>query len=128
MNKPLITFITILLLVLVSAFVFSNSSTNENIVSESKGTITSDNIQTVTLGFKNYNYYPQQIKVKQGEPVRINLDKSVGGCYRDFTIRELDVKKYLKSSSDYVEFTPQNKGTYTFACSMGMGTGTLIVE
>ena len=34
----------------------------------------------------------------------------------------------LQTPTDYVEFTPTKKGTFGFACSMGMGTGTLIVE
>ena len=88
----------------------------------------SDAVQEVTISLKNYNYYPQTVTVKAGFPVRVNLDDSVQGCFRDFTIRELGVRKYLASPSDTVEFTPTKKGTYSFACSMGMGTGTLIVE
>ena len=77
---------------------------------------------------KNYNYYPQTVKVKANQPVRIYLDKSVAGCYRSFTIRDFGVVKYLETEKDYVEFTPNKKGSFRFACSMGMGTGTLIVE
>ena len=85
-------------------------------------------MQKIVLGIKNYNYYPNTIKVKAGEPVRIYLDNSVVGCYRSFTIREFGIAKYLKTPNDYIEFTPNKKGTFRFACSMGMGTGTLIVE
>ena len=88
----------------------------------------SGDIQEITLSMKNYNYYPQTIKVKVNEPVRIYLDNSVGGCYRAFTIRSLGISKRLQTPKDYVEFTPTEKGTFGFACSMGMGTGTLIVE
>ena len=58
----------------------------------------------------------------------IYIDKSVVGCYRGFTIRELGISKYLPTPDDYVEFTPTEPGTYGFACLMGMGTGTLVVE
>jgi plastocyanin domain-containing protein len=85
-------------------------------------------VQKVVLSMKNYNYYPNTIKVKEGQTVRIFLDKSVQGCYRSFTIRSFGIAKYLSTPNDYIEFTPNKKGTYTFACSMGMGTGTLIVE
>ena len=84
--------------------------------------------QKVTLGIKNYNYYPNTVTVKAGQPVRIYLDESVVGCYRGFVIRDFGISKYLRTPSDYVEFTPDKKGTFRFSCSMGMGTGTLIVE
>tara|TARA_Y100000034_G_C6844307_1_gene382291 strand:+ start:856 stop:1236 length:381 start_codon:yes stop_codon:yes gene_type:complete len=85
-------------------------------------------VQEVVIGMKNYNYDPKIVEVEVGKPVRIRLDKSVFGCFRDFTIRDLGVRKYLQSPNDYVEFIPENPGSYTFACSMGMGVGRLIVE
>ena len=45
-----------------------------------------------------------------------------------FTIRQLGLAKRLTTPSDTLDFTPTQKGTFRFACSMGMGTGTLIVE
>ena len=84
--------------------------------------------QKVVLSVKNLNYYPNTITIKEGTPVRIYLDESVTGCLRSFTIRDFGVAKYLKTPNDYVEFTPNKKGNFRFACSMGMGTGTLIVE
>ena len=84
--------------------------------------------QIITLSLKNFNYYPNTVTVKAGQPVRIYLDDSVGGCLRDFTIKDFGVRKYLATPQDYVEFTPNEKGRHTFACSMGMGTGVLIVE
>ena len=84
--------------------------------------------QEVVLSMKNYNYYPNTIKVKSDIPVRIYLDESVVGCYRGFTIRDFGINKYLKTPEDYIEFTPNKKGTFVFACSMGMGTGKIIVE
>ncbi len=87
-----------------------------------------DGVQEVVLSLKDYNYYPNAVKVKEGIPVRIYLDSSVVGCLRDFTIRDFGVRQYLKTPQDYVEFLPDKKGRYTFACSMGMGTGVLVVE
>lgn len=84
--------------------------------------------QEVVLGIRDYNYYPEEVTVKANEPVRLSMDKTSQGCFRDFTIRELGVRKYLMNEDDYVEFTPTKTGTYTFSCSMGMGLGKLIVE
>lgn len=114
------------MIALASAFVYSNSGSTNN--KDTETTTSNGEIQKVVLSYKNGNYYPQTVTVKSGQPVEISLDSSVQGCYRSFTISALNVRKYLGSPSDSVTFTPTQKGTYRFACSMGMGTGTLIVE
>lgn len=115
-----------LVIVLVGAFFFirSSGSTPSNPNNPSGA----GDIQKITLSMKNGNYYPNTVTVKVNQPVRIYLDSSVGGCYRSFTLRDFNIAKNLKTPQDYVEFTPTKKGTFGFACSMGMGTGTLIVE
>jgi len=123
----------ILLIAIVGYFMLStgnnspNNNTNNNNNGNS-GVIIENGIQKVIMGMKDYNYYPNTIKVQANMPVSISLDESVYGCFRDFTIRDFEIHKYLKTPQDTIEFTPTEKGTYTFACSMGMGTGTLIVE
>ncbi|MEK6910566.1 MAG: cupredoxin domain-containing protein [Nanoarchaeota archaeon] len=115
----------VLVLIVIGAFLFfrsSDSNTNGNDINGK-----TVDVQNVVIGIKNANYYPNTINVKAEVPVRISLDSSVTGCYRGFNIKQLGVSKLLKTPNDYVEFTP-TKGTYRFTCSMGMGTGTLIVE
>ena len=85
-------------------------------------------MQKVVISEKNLNYYPNEIKVKAGQPVSISLDSSVTGCLRSFNIRDLGVSKNAKTPSDTIDFTPIKKGTFKFACSMGMGYGSIIVE
>jgi len=126
MEKTTIYGIGIFLLIVIGGYflIGSSENINENVVDSGN----SGDFQKVTIGMKNYNYYPNIINVEAGKTVRLSLDSSVSGCFRDFTIRELGIRKYLRTPSDYVEFTPTKPGTYRFACSMGMGTGTLIVE
>ena|SRR3989344_2832998 len=128
MEKTTIYGIGIFLLIVIGGYFLLGSSGNgnENVV-PSGNSGNSGDFQKVTIGMKNYNYYPNTINVESGKTVRLSLDSSVSGCFRDFTIRELGVRKYLQTPSDYVEFTPTKPGTYTFACSMGMGTGKLVV-
>ena len=82
-------------------------------------------VQKVTLSQKNYNYFPQTITVKAGQPVELTLDSKVQGCYRSFTIRELGVAGYARTPQEKITFTVPKPGTYKFSCSMGMGSGTL---
>jgi len=105
-------------------FIFVSGNGNGNAV------VTNGNgeVQKVSIGMKDYNYYPNTIKVKAGEPVEITLDKSVSGCLRSFTIRDFGVNQYSKSPDEKIKFTPDKKGTFTFACSMGMAYGKIIVE
>lgn len=125
-NNGFVIFVVVLLLVGFGIFMIKDSaSASGNAVQGNSG---SGKVQEVTIGIKNYNYYPNTITVKVNQPVRIYLDKSVIGCYRSFTIRDFGISKYLATEKDYVEFTPTKTGSFRFACSMGMGTGTLIVE
>ncbi len=124
-KSVLYTFLFIFILVIGGFFFFKSDGGGERDGVINGKTV---DVQNVVLGIKNYNYFPNTINVKVGMPVRISLDNSVVGCYRSFTIRELGISKNLQSPNDYVEFTPSKKGNYRFACSMGMGHGTLIVE
>jgi plastocyanin domain-containing protein len=117
-----------ILLMIVGAGYFmvqgsSDKGVTGNVVAASGG----DALE-ITLGMKGPNYYPDTISAKAGQPVRVNLDDTVYGCFRDFTIRDLGVRKYLANDNDFVEFVAEKPGTYTFACSMGMGFGKLVVE
>ena len=117
--------LTIILIIGAGYFLLGKESLNQNEIPNDFG---GGDFQKVVLGVKNLNYYPNTITVQYGKPVRIYLDSSVSGCLRSFTILDFGVTKYLKTPSDYVEFTPTKKGSFRFACSMGMGTGTLVVE
>lgn len=128
-----ITMIAIIgIIILLGLFIFINSNNNQvdinGSVIENGNSENSNDVQKITLGIKNYNYYPNTIEVEEGKQVEITLDQSVKGCLRDFTISELGVRKYSKNVDDKIIFTPNKKGTFGFACSMGMGTGTIVVK
>ena len=120
----------ILLIIVIGGFFFlrgGNSAVNGNVVSEGKHVLQGET-QHIVISKKDLNYYPNEIRVKAGQPVSISLDSSVTGCLRSFNIRDLGVSKYSKTLSDTIDFTPNKKGTFRFQCSMGIGTGTIIVE
>lgn len=116
------SFLILLLVVVIMLFVKSEG------VSTKDSNDSVANSQKVVISYKDYNYYPQIIRVKLNEPVSISLDKSVQGCFREFVIPQFGVDKYLASPSDLVTFTPDRQGSFVFRCGMGMGSGTLIVE
>ena len=118
--------LTIILIVGAGYFLLGNENSSQNNIIKNNGN--EGDFQKIVLSVKNLNYYPNTISVAYGKPIRIYLDSSVSGCLRSFTIKDFGVAKYLKTPNDYVEFTPNKKGTFRFACSMGMGTGTLVVE
>jgi len=126
MKKNTLYVIGIIFIVAVAGF-FALSS-NDNGSGNVTDTPPQGEANEVVIGMKNYNYYPNAINVKYGETVRISLDNSVGGCFRDFVIKDFGIREYLATPSDYVEFVADKKGTFTFACSMGMGVGKIVVE
>ena len=85
-------------------------------------------VQQITLSMKRGNYYPREIRVKEGIPVVITLDKTVSGCFRAFTLREFNVNKYSRNPSQTINFIPNKNGVFTFSCSMNMASGKIIVE
>lgn len=113
-----ITVIAVAALVIVFA---QSSPINGNVMSAGE-------VQKVVIGARGGQFHPQTISVKAGQPVELSLDSSVQGCLRDFTIRDFNIHEYLATPQDTLTFTPQEKGEYSFACSMGMAFGKLVVE
>lgn len=125
MKNTYILGIVILLLLVIGGFFLNNSNSTGNVV---KNTSSDAEFQKIVIGMKNYNYFPNKIEVEVNKPVEITLDSSVYGCFRAFRINELGVSKNSKSPEDKIIFTPKKTGTFKFACSMGMGVGTIIVK
>jgi plastocyanin domain-containing protein len=99
-----------------------------NLIDELNNQVNLPSIQKITLSFKDYNYYPNTIKVLNGIPVEIALDESIKGCFRTLVIKDFGVRMTSSNINQKIVFTPDKKGTFIFACGMHMGTGTLIVE
>ncbi len=124
-KKTTLYFVFVLILVIGASFFFlkgGNSSSVGNVV------VGNGDVQKIILAEKNSNYYPNTLNVKANQPVSITLDNTVVGCLRSFNIKDLGVSKYVRTPQETIDFTPTKKGTFTFACSMGMGYGKIIVE
>lgn len=88
-----------------------------------------EGVQKVTIGIFNNGYSPKDISVKQNIPVELTLvSKDAYSCALSFVLKEFGISTFLKSTdSKTFTFTPTKKGNFTFACSMGMYSGTLRV-
>ncbi len=87
-------------------------------------------VQKVTISVSNGGYSPKAFRVKKDVPVELTLaaDTGVYSCATAFTFREFKIVDYLKPGDSNVHvFTPTEKGIFTFACSMGMYSGTMEV-
>lgn len=115
-------------ILLTGAFMFLDGNSSTGNVSNVNANELEGEVQKVVIGQRDLNYYPSEIKVKVNQPVEITLDNSVQGCLRSFTIKDFGISEYLPNPEDKVVFTPTKKGQYAFACSMGMGFGTIVVE
>ena len=126
--KKATIFISIIVIIILGYFIFVCGKSNQNQQSSGNAGVIAGEVQKVNIGMQNSNYYPNTINVKAGIPVEITLDNSVAGCYRSFVMGDLGVRQYSASPSNKITFTPNKKGTFKFACSMGMGYGKIIVE
>lgn len=97
--------------------------------SSTPANLANNGVQQVTIGVFNNGYNPKNVKVKSGQPVQLTLQsKDTYSCALSFVFKEFGIKTFLESTdSQSFTFTPTKKGKYTFACSMGMYSGTMEV-
>ncbi|WP_422662245.1 cupredoxin domain-containing protein [Mycobacterium marinum] len=74
-------------------------------------------------------YSPNVVQVRQGMPVEIEFDRQESGdCSSRVVFPDLHLSAALPAHQrTTVRFTPQQAGSFGFACSMNMISGTLVV-
>ncbi|MFH2019533.1 MAG: sulfite exporter TauE/SafE family protein [bacterium] len=108
---------------------YSSSSQTKKVVSDPNVKL-EDGVQKVTIRISNAGYSPKSFRVQKDVPVELTLETKGGvySCATAFTFRAFNISDLLKPSDSKVHtFTPTKKGIYTFACSMGMYSGTMEV-
>lgn len=82
-----------------------------------------------TINVFNNGYSPHNFSVKVNQPVNLSLvTQSTYSCASVFTIPALNITQVLPpTGTTNVTFTPTKTGLLTFACGMGMYTGTINV-
>lgn len=77
----------------------------------------------ITVTAKKYEFSPNRIELKAGEPVEItfeSLDAEHGFVCPDLKLEKIT---YKKDSPGKVAFTPEKPGTYPFKCAKWCGFG-----
>jgi cytochrome c oxidase subunit 2 len=89
--------------------------------------------QEIEVTAKKYEFSPNPIKVKKGEPVKLTITATDHD--HGFSIDAFKIKQKLKKGEpSIVEFTPDKAGTFPFKCSVVCGIGhhgmkgTIVVE
>ncbi len=126
MNKTSIAITTIIILALIGTLGYAMRS--QQATPSTPQTTLPPSASNVFLSWGKLNYEPQVIHAEQGKPLTITGDlKRLTGCFRSFQIKELGVTKYFTEGDTNLEFTPEKKGQFGFSCSMGMGSGLLVI-
>lgn len=74
--------------------------------------------------------YPDII-VKAGEPVEWEIEASednINGCNYKIFLQDFGLEHTFTEGKNIIKFTPEQAGTYTYTCWMGMITGKIHVE
>ncbi len=90
-------------------------------------------VREFTIIGSPFKFDPMEIKVKQGNRVRITFKNEEG--FHNFTIKDLNVatKSIQKGDTDTVEFIADKTGTFEYNCSVPTHTekgmvGKIVVE
>ena len=77
----------------------------------------------ITVTAKKYEFQPNRIDLKAGEPVEITFESQ--DTKHGFSCKDLNLEKivYSKDSPAKVTFTPEKPGTYEFKCANFCGLG-----
>jgi len=142
MTKNIILIIIVLIIIAGGAWWLFTSEENKNsnpVINKNQPApnqdeqITTRTIKEFALEASNFKYSLVEMRVKQGEIVRVTLINREG--FHDFVIDELNAstKQIRAGEQETIEFTASQKGQFEYYCSVGshrqLGMkGNMIVE
>ena len=89
------------------------------------------NENSIIINVQNSGYYPNEVHAKAGVPIQLRLiTDNVRSCSRAFIIPSLGVQQILEATGEAgIDIPAQTSGTQIpFSCSMGMYSGTIIID
>jgi plastocyanin len=141
MNKNILW--SIIILIVIGAGIYltlgqeiataPESQLNENAQAESEETPAEKTVKEFTVTGSNFAFDPSEIRVNQGDTVKINFINSMGT--HDWKVEgyEAGTQVLQNGQSQTIEFVADKAGTFEFYCSVGQHRangmrGNLIVE
>lgn len=75
-------------------------------------------------------YIPNTIVIKKGKLTKINfLRKDPTSCLEEVVLGDFNTRKYLPLNKKVtIELKPKEEGEFTYACSMNMYHGKIIIK
>jgi sulfite exporter TauE/SafE/copper chaperone CopZ len=115
-----------------SKFTFNNlfsNPANAQVAEEVQSADSAETVQVVKMDV-DYTFKPNEFRIKQGVPVRWEINGvNITGCSDEVIIPSLNITSgKLNDGLNVVEFTPTESGVLPFSCWMGMIHGRFIVE
>ncbi|MBW3020610.1 sulfite exporter TauE/SafE family protein [Candidatus Woesearchaeota archaeon] len=87
-----------------------------------------DDFQVIEMTVDRYGWTPDNFVLKKGVPVKWKINgKEVTGCNNAINVPKLGLEFDIKEGEQVIEFTPEEVGTISWSCWMGMIPGTFIV-
>lgn len=89
-----------------------------------------DDTRTVEITVTDRGYEPSRIELENGESVRLSFtNKAKSECAASVESEELGIERteLPPGKTTVIEITAERPGEFTFACSMGMLKGTVVV-
>lgn len=84
--------------------------------------------QIVEMTVEYGAFTPNRFTIKRGVPVRWDIrGNDISGCASSIVSPKLGLSQSLVPGMNVIRFTPTNKGTIPFSCSMGMIRGSFTV-
>lgn len=87
-----------------------------------------EDVQIITTKLRAGSYEP--IVVQKGIPVKWNIQaeqKDINGCNETIVIPKYNIEVTLKEGDNFVKFTPDESGTISYSCWMGMIRSSITV-
>ena len=86
-------------------------------------------VQQVKITVKG-GYSPDVIEVERGKPVQLSFYRDEeNSCSEELLMPDFSIRRDLPAfKTTLVELLPQQAGTFTFTCGMGMLRGSLVVK
>ena len=85
--------------------------------------------QEIRMDVTRYGWEPDNFVLKKGVPVKWIINgKEITGCNNAIQVPKYGLEFDIKQGEQVIEFTPDEVGTVSWSCWMGMIQGTFIVK